>query len=232
MQQEDAHAWQTKMKKIFVMMVGMIMISMILISLVSAGLGTFKKGECVQIKTILNSTWANVSTISFPNSTIAATNIGMTKQGQTFNYTFCLTNDVGIYSYDYFDNHGEVYVNDFEVTTSGYNFDTTTATGLIIGLVAISGLLFFVSTLFSKERHSIKTLFICFGLGFLILTAQTAKIIISDKAYMVNIFSTALTGLIWLFWLFISIIVIIYIKNLFIRLRDMKKAKEEGVELI
>lgn len=103
------------MKKIF------IFISFILlINLVSASLGTFKQNECVDIKTILNTTSVNISTISNPSSTVIISNQEMTKLASTFNYTFCNTTDIGIYIYDYFDAEGNVYVNDFEISPSGF----------------------------------------------------------------------------------------------------------------
>ena len=102
------------MKKIY-----LLMFAILLVSFASATLGTFKQDTCVEIKTILNSASANISTISFPNGSVAISNQVMTKTAQTFNYTFCSTNALGVYVYDYFDAGLNVYVNDFLVTPSG-----------------------------------------------------------------------------------------------------------------
>jgi len=114
-------------KKILILIMGMF-----LISITSASLGTFSQGECVNIKTILNTTSVNISTISYPNSTIAISNQAMTKNAQTFNYSFCDTNTLGTYVYDYFDTEGNTYVNEFEITPSGSSGITNIAFFILI----------------------------------------------------------------------------------------------------
>lgn len=88
---------------------------MLFVPIVNADLGTFKQNDCVNIKTILNTTAVNISTISYPNSSLALSNLEMTKTGQTFNYSFCDTSPLGTYTYDYFDVEGNVYVNTFKI---------------------------------------------------------------------------------------------------------------------
>jgi len=124
-------------------------ITLLDINTVSASLGSFEQGDCVNIKTILNSTYVNISSLSFPNSTIALTNQQMTKSGYSFNYSFCNTSTLGIYIYDYFDDQGNVYVNDFEITQTGYKQTTSEAIGsavflfLILALTVLFGFLGF-----------------------------------------------------------------------------------------
>jgi len=101
--------------KILISIIMLILIT----SLASASLGVFKQNECVQIRTILNTSSVNISTINYPNSSLAVSNKAMTKTSLTFNYTFCNTSDLGTYIYDYFDAEGNVYVNDFEITSNG-----------------------------------------------------------------------------------------------------------------
>ena len=90
-----------------------------MISFTSASLGTFKSGSCVDIKTILNTSAVTISSINYPNSLSALRIKSMSKNGLTFNYTFCDTYNLGIYNYDYNDTEGNVYVNSFEITSSG-----------------------------------------------------------------------------------------------------------------
>ncbi len=99
-----------------------IILGIFLISLASASLGTFKQDDCVNIKTILNTSTVNISTISYPNTSIVVSNKEMTKNGKTFNYSFCNTNTLGIYLYDYFDAEGNTYINDFKITPNGKEF--------------------------------------------------------------------------------------------------------------
>jgi len=137
---------EIKMKKLLIFL----FLGMFLISLTSASLGFYKQGECVNIKTILNSTWVNISTISSPNSTVIYSQQSMQKVGQTFNFSFCNTSDLGNYIYDYYDNSGKVYVNDFEITYSGDSISEAQAI-LYIGLFAVLLFIFFV-TLFGINQ--------------------------------------------------------------------------------
>lgn len=141
----------------FSFLVGIVMAFTLLLSLslCSASLGTYKSGECVQIKTILNTTSVNISTINYPNSSVAVSNKAMTKNAYTFNYTFCSTNDLGVYVYDYFDTiSGNVYVNDFEITRSGEASSSAKATfyfGFVFILVIF--LIFSIMGIFKIEDY-------------------------------------------------------------------------------
>ncbi len=103
------------MKKILIFL----MVGIFLISLISATLPTVKQNDCVQLKTILNTASVNISSITYPNETTLFLNEAMTKNALTFNYSFCGTDLLGTYLYDYFDAEGKPYINDFPVTPSG-----------------------------------------------------------------------------------------------------------------
>ena len=132
-----------------------LILCILLITTVSAGLGTFQKDECVNIKTILDATTVNISTISYPNSTIAVSNKVMTKNGLTFNYSFCNTSTLGTYIYDYFDDEDNVYVNSFEITPTGTELTTEQTYIYILALVflvlLILGMGFTISRLPSRD---------------------------------------------------------------------------------
>lgn len=118
-------------KKILLLVIGILLV----VPLLSAGLGTFEPNDCVNIKTILNTTGVNISSISYPNSSVAITNDAMTKSGLTFNYTFCNTSDLGIYVYDYFDTvTGDTYVNSFEISNLGVSQSISQAIGSAVYL--------------------------------------------------------------------------------------------------
>ena len=113
-----------------------IILGIFLISLASASLPAVEQNVCIQIKTILNTDWVNISSLTYPNETTLFLNEEMTKNALTFNYTFCGTDTTGTYIYDYFDAEGKVYVNDFLVTPSG-NISTTAEAILYFGLTII-----------------------------------------------------------------------------------------------
>lgn len=129
--------------------------SILLIGLVNASLGTFKQNECVNIKTILNTSTVTLSTLSYPNSTLITSNKAMTKNLLTFNYTYCNTTELGTYIYDYYDAEGNVYVNDFIITYTGKQITSQEMAIYIIALIFLVllmvGLSILASTLPSSD---------------------------------------------------------------------------------
>lgn len=133
---------------------------------VNATLPDVKAGECITIKTILNTSSVNISTISYPNQTIAISNKLMLKTAQTFTYEFCDTNELGNYVYDYFDDEGKVYVNDFNVTSTG-----TDGSNLYIILLTCLAIIFFLASLIVPEEFFVYisgTLFLVGGIYLMI----------------------------------------------------------------
>ena len=120
-----------------------LLLSLLLINLCSANLGTFKLNECVDIKTILNTSSVKLSTLNFPlDGGIIASNQPMQNiAGKTWNYTTCNTTELGIYDYDYFDAEGNTYVNSFEITNSGSLQTTSQGLGSIAFILLLFGLM-------------------------------------------------------------------------------------------
>jgi len=153
-------------------------LQLFIIPIATASLGTYKQYNCVDIKTILNTTGVNISTINYPNSTVAISNKVMTKLGTTFNYTFCLTSMPGVYVYDYYNTiTGETYVNDFKITPSGENTSNSLIIFIVLILFSIAILLFGII---------LKNGYIGFVSGLLFLVAGTYSMIygIADMADM------------------------------------------------
>ena len=139
---------------------------------VNATLPDAAAGECITIKTILNTSTINISTISYPNQTIAVSNKLMNKTAQTFTYLFCDTNTLGNYIYDYFDNEGNVYVNDFNVTSTG-----TAGTNLYIILLTCLAVIFFLASLFVPEEFFVYISGILFLIGGIYLMINGLNVI-------------------------------------------------------
>ena len=130
---------QTALVRFFIVAVVM----SFLLPLCSASLGVYKQDECINIRTILNTSSVNISTITYPNSTIALSNQNMSKTVYTFNYLFCSTHEIGTYIYDYFDAEGNVYVNDFKITLTGTEQTSAQATGSLGFLILMVFLMIF-----------------------------------------------------------------------------------------
>jgi succinate dehydrogenase/fumarate reductase cytochrome b subunit len=159
-----------KMKnKIFLFM----LLGLFLISFCSASLGGYNPNECVNIKTILNTSAVTISSLNYPNSSTALGITKMEKNGLTFNYTFCDTSTQGTYNYDYNDTEGNVYVNDFiigKVQTTAQGLGSTIFLILMVVLMVTFGLIGF--KLFKTENFWVLGVFFVF-LSFLLLIYNT-----------------------------------------------------------
>lgn len=102
-----------------------IILGMFLISLGSADidLGTKKQNTCFGItQTCNNCTYANVSSIKFPNESIWYVNDAMVKIDTNYNYSFCDSSQLGTYYFSLKgDRDGTVHTEEgwFTVTTNG-----------------------------------------------------------------------------------------------------------------
>lgn len=137
---------------------------------ISADLGSFKQNDCINIITVLNSSFVNISVLTSPtpNSTILLQNVQMTKLGSSFNYTFCNTSKLGTYTYGYIDDVGYPYSNSFSITSTGYKADTSQSIVMLIGLIimfVISILLF----LFGVNNQNLIVKIFTIGLSVLLI---------------------------------------------------------------
>lgn len=221
-----------KYLKLFILMLFLITISLNFVSAETQTLGTFKLNDCVELKqTCANCTYVNVSSVVYPNSTIALMDFALIKRSSTeFNETYCNTSVLGQYIVNGYadpDGVGTLFAYDFFITPTGEDTMGLVSLGFIIGAIVIAGLLFLASTFFAKEQVGIKTLLMIFGFGFLILTAQISKIAIAGRIWLEDMAQVGLTMTIVLFWFMISYYFIIYTKVIIMKLRDFKQAKKD-----
>ena len=125
-------------------------------------LGTFKNGDCVNlIQTCANCSYVNVSSIIYPNSSVALSNAEMSKAGTYYSYSFCDTDLNGIYLVTGFgdpDASTETWTYDFEITYTGDKITNEQTwiyiTALIFLVFFAIGILFFRSRLPEDDRRS------------------------------------------------------------------------------
>ncbi len=118
-----------------------LLIGMFLISLCSApqtSLGVFERNKCVTLIQLCGDcTYNNITSVIYPNSTIAITDLEMTKRGAEFNYTFCLANETGDYLVNGVGDLGGVdivWAYDFIITENGKDPPSEIVVVLFIGL--------------------------------------------------------------------------------------------------
>lgn len=175
---------RTKEIKLFLF----VLLMLLFINLGGSSLGFYKSGNCVNIKTILNTTAVNISTLSSPDSTLLLSNAEMTKIGYTFNYSFCNTSALGTYVYDYFDAAtGDVYVNDFIISATGQDLSSAKATSyviiFIIAFIVFLGFLLIGIYLPSKNKSNEMT-----GYIIAISNLKYLKIFCLCLAYLIAMF--------------------------------------------
>ena len=92
----------------------------VLVSAEQEALGTFKQHDCIRVvQTCSNCTYNNITTILYPNSSVAASNLVMTRSGTEYNTSFCNTRLNGEYIVNGYGNPDGVK------TVWGYTFTVT-----------------------------------------------------------------------------------------------------------
>jgi len=238
------------MKKLILLMLGILLV----LPLISASLGTFKQNDCVSIRTILNATWVNISTITKPfDSMPNITNKEMTKQGLSFNYTFCNTDVLGNYIYDYFSDEsicGGGCENDFTITGTGTQLSTSQAILYFVFLIAAIGI--FILCLYYAVKIPYKNQRDEEGFLISVNDLKYVKIFLIGGCYLLLLLISGLlrgitsnfipeigvAGLFeWIFWILLSfmypIIVcgLIFALIIFLNDRKLTKALERGIPI-
>lgn len=134
------------MKKLLLTLI----LGMFLISFASAleTLGTFKQGEEIRISQVCSdATYINISSIAYPNSSVAISNIEMTSAGSgEFYYDFSLTETTGTYQVRGISDGCEgTFATSFEITATGKSLTPEKATSYSI--IFFISLLIFVGLL-------------------------------------------------------------------------------------
>lgn len=144
-----------------------LIIGIFLINFVSASFGfgdgqsygIFEKGSCINlIQTCNNCTYLNISSILYPNSSSAISNVAMTQTGTEYNYTFCDTNETGQYIVNGFgdpNNITEIWNYNFLITQNGLpdSGGIIAVTFIILLFIILGGLLFTSFTTISRVAY-------------------------------------------------------------------------------
>lgn len=148
-----------------------------ILPIVSAeSLGIFKNGDCVNlVQTCSNCSAVNITSIILPNSTIAVSDVEMTKSGTYYYYSYCNTSLNGIYIVTGVgdpDAEVEVWNYDFKITPNGEEITEGKAI-FYIGLL-ITLIFFLILSIYSFVRFDN---LLCrvgmLGLSYLLLIAIT-----------------------------------------------------------
>jgi hypothetical protein len=141
-----------------------------------AKLGTFKQGECVQLmQTCANCTYVSISSVLYPNSTIALGDTSMSKSGIEYTYSFCSTNVTGSYivnGYGDIDGVVDIFSYTFEVTPLGTSQagDAFTIFIWILFIITVIGLMITLFLSIAKLATGSETIYgVLLSWGFYVL---------------------------------------------------------------
>lgn len=107
-----------------------------------------KKGDCINLpQECASCSYINITSIQYPNISQNYINALMTKQGSSFNYTFCDTLNLGTYNYCVIgdiEGINTIVCKDYEITYLGKQLDSAKSI-LYIGFLTLLILIFFLN---------------------------------------------------------------------------------------
>lgn len=205
----------------------------IVIPLVSAQistLGTFTANSDVNLSQVCATcTYVNLQKVKFPDSSETFINANMTKQGQTFYYTFSDTAQYGQYivttcgdllggfecaSYDFF------------ITSNGQRFSTSQALSLIPLMIMVV-LLFAIGWSFSAEKWKIKSFFFATSLLTTIVMINIMTIMFGTSESLQSMGQTTLILGIAIFSFYIMFLLIYYTIEVVNQLKDFRENRRK-----
>lgn len=113
------------MKKILIIGLLLMIVMPFVLAEDQDSIGTFKKGECIQLIQNCNCSYVNFTSVYNPDMVLLLSDVTAEKKTSDFNYTFCSTGMVGRYLVNGIgDVNGvdKVFAYDFYITTEGLAF--------------------------------------------------------------------------------------------------------------
>ena len=229
------------MKKIIIFI-----LLVLLVPIVSAEiqtLGTFKKGECVELQqTCANCTFVNISSVLYPNSTEALGEVLMTKNNTKYNHTFCNTNTSGEYIVNGFgdvDGTNTIFAYDFVVNPTGIpatESRTNSLTRSVYFIFGIGILLFgsFIFFFFYKKSPPVTWTFFIFSIIFFLIGLNIISVTLADEVVnpRLETFFDNFSAISWYFYYFSAgVLIIMWIltfMNTWIYQKNLRNAQKYG----
>jgi hypothetical protein len=138
--------------------------------------GTFKQGDTVRLYQYCDScSYVNITTMKYPNGTVATINDNMIKDGTDYYYYWNYTEDLGDYFYTVCgDKDGEFICEDmkFDITINGTTL-TEGSSYAYIGLLVLLGLFLILCAYLFVKYDNLLARVSLFGIGYLLLVGIT-----------------------------------------------------------
>jgi len=195
-----------------------IILGLFLISMVSAleSLGTFKQNQIVRVTQVCSdATYINISSISYPNSTVAVSGIEMTSAGSgEYYYNFSNANYSGRYDVrGISDGCEETFATYFDVNPQGIQASdqrTQTITRSIYFILSIA-ILLFIAFLFTNSSVPMKWTFFGISIIFFLIGINVVFVSLQDEVVnpKLEAFFSSFTAVSWYIYWFVGGILIL-----------------------
>lgn len=192
-----------------------------LLTLVSAAtgvLGTYQKDECIDLIQICdNCTYNNISSVIYPNLSIAESNLAMgSTDALYYNYTYCNTSVSGVYKVlGYGDDDGirTPWAYEFTINPSGIipTDQRTESVSRGVYFTLIIAILFFITFIFSKQKLVIKWTYFGFALLFFLITLNILFVGLESEVVdpRLETFFDGFTAIFWYIFWFVGALLIL-----------------------
>jgi len=179
-------------------------------------LGTFERGEPIKINQVCSdATYINISSITFPNSTKAVTDVKMTEYANgAFNFTFHYTDDLGRYDVVGISDgcEGE-FATYFTITPNGRTFgdaEGLAALGILLGALTLTFFFAFLGFKMSSNHKLIPLsfMFIMLSLVLAIYSLYLGWMYSYEIVVFENLSNVAETVFLAFLWLLIGIAIL------------------------
>lgn len=224
---------QTKLK---VLMLMLFLTSIVGAAITQESFGTFKNGECINlIQTCPDCSYVNITSVLYPNFSLAMEESAMIKLGTTYSKAFCNTSVDGDYIVNGVGDLGGVdtiWVYTFKITPSGNSLSTSSSIvqGIMLFIMFGATLMFlFFGTI--TEVAGVKLFFNILGYISMFLTVGAGYVLLQSSEVQSNV-----SGLVHAMLFIIGIVLIIIMFFVFINqtrqaLQLMRVNKGFGSEL-
>jgi len=206
--------------------ISLFLILILSLSFVSAVvLGTFKQNDDVQLtQSASGATTCNITSVRYPNSSIAVSDVQMTKDGTEYNYTLLRNYTLNLGSYFVLGVCGNatdeiVWGYDFIITRTGESSNSSQAI-ITMGIIGVMFLFFGLGRAFKKEKWKLKITFDILALLMAVVAVNSFRIIVSESSNLGTLSMGALVAVIAIllfmvgyFLVLITLEIINYFKN-------------------
>lgn len=191
-------------------------------------LGTFTVNQDINLSQVCATcTYVNLQKVKLPDSSEIFINTNMTKEGQTYYYTFSNTAQLGQYIVTTCgDLAGQLQCTNYDlyVTSNGQSFSSSQSLALL-PIVALIAILFAIGYTFSREKWKMKSFFYLASLLATVILINSTLIMFSTSTSLQSMGEMALILGLVIFLVYTLYIFVYYLIEIFNQIKDVKERR-------